>query len=300
MFRILCLGSIALFSCGDGGPRDVRVALPEPDPSFIDLVTPEVVLEVGEERMFCLHIDNDRGEFVTDLLDVSQGAFGHHAALLTTLDPMPAGTLEDCTDESTMWKYSVFVLPGLALPAGHGIRVPADQHYVFQFHYINTGDEPIVVRDVARLRMVDASTIEHWVAAFSTNLLDFEIPARTTGQEVFDCVIENDTYIIAAGGHMHDIGDAFELEVGMSEETMAPLYQVDAWRPDFRDAPPVNFYFDDPLLLPAGSILRTRCAWDNTADRPVRFPEEMCSAFGYIRGLMEPLRCSVGEMPRDL
>ena len=44
---------------GSNAALDVRVAIPEPEDGVFDLVTPEVEIPAGQERMYCWHIDHD-------------------------------------------------------------------------------------------------------------------------------------------------------------------------------------------------------------------------------------------------
>src|SRR5690348_1348124 len=89
--------------------NDVRVAIPLPRPDYVDLVTPDRVVEPGEEKMYCLHVTADR-DLVLDNFVGLQGAMGHHIALYTTTAPKPAGTLEDCTSADANRPLQWFVV----------------------------------------------------------------------------------------------------------------------------------------------------------------------------------------------
>lgn len=290
-------------SDGGGGPsdvpdgvRDVRVAIPEPDEAFVDIVTPDVIIEPGEEKMYCLHMVNEEGDLAVGLMDTTQGDYGHHFVALTTLDPQPPGTLEDCTDESEMWKYRAFVLPDTELPEGHATEIPAGLPYVMQFHYVNTGKEPILVRDLARMHKVSTDEVTTWVSTFTTNALDFELEPRKTSSISFDCTLPEATELLVLGGHMHEFGSRFEAAFdkdGSGE--FETLYEVTEWKDDFRDAPPVSLFFEQPRVVPAGTVVRTSCEFDNNSDTMLGFPEEMCSTFGYLAGTKEPFHCESGK-----
>jgi hypothetical protein len=275
------------------GVVDVRVEIPAPDPNYLDLVTPEVQIEPGEERMYCYYLDNDEAELAVSTMQALQGEFGHHVVLLTTVEPEPAGTFEDCSAQEDMWKFRSFVLP-IELPAGYGIRVPQGLQYVMQIHYVNAGEAPILVRDVARLRRIAIPDVQTWVATLTTNSLRVALPAGPTTEQ-FDCVLEQDLDLLLLGGHMHELGARFTIEVGPSLQELERLYLVDPWRPVYRDAPPVELMFGSPRRITAGTIVRTTCEWMNTGTTQVDFPAEMCASFGYLAGTDQPFHCAVGE-----
>lgn len=289
----------ALPACGteedmgddDDDVVDLRVPIPEPDPAFVDLVTPEVTIEAGEEKMYCQYLDNEEGEIAVDLMESYQGNYGHHIVLLTTLEPQPAGTFEDCTDASEMWKYRAFILPETPLPEGHGIVIPDDMQYVLQFHYVNASPNPILVRDVARLHKIPVEDVTTYTTTLTTNSLTFELPPDVPQEESFDCVIQEDVDLMLLGGHLHEQGQKFEILIGPDEDSLEQAYLVDPWRPEYRDAPPVQLYLDNPLPMPAGTIVRTNCSWRNTLDEPLEFPAEMCAGFGYVAGTQTPVHC---------
>jgi hypothetical protein len=274
-----------------GDPVDLRVPVPDPDPAYIDLVTPEVVIESGEEKMFCIYLDNLDGELAVSEMESYQGNYGHHMVLLTTTEPEEHGTFVDCSDSADMYKYRAFILPGTPLPDGHGILIPDGTQYVLQFHYVNASPDPILVRDVARLEKMAVEDVTTWVTTLTTNSLRLEVPADLPAQEQFDCTVQEDVDLLLIGGHLHEQGEKFEVLVGDDVNSLSSIYLVDPWREEYRDAPPVNLFFQNPMPLPAGKLIRTNCSWRNTLQAPLEFPAEMCATFGYIAGTQTPLHC---------
>ncbi len=291
----LLLGAAA---CGSGGGDDdvpdgvvdVRVAIPEPSDEFLDLITPDLEIAAGTEKMFCIYLTNTQGELAVTSMDAQQGDYGHHIVLLTTIEPQPAGTVEDCSAQENMWKFRSFVLPGNELPAGHGIAIPDGMQYVMQIHYVNVGQQPILVRDVARLALIEPAAVETWVSTLTTNSLRLALPTGTSS-ETFDCTLAQDVDLLLLGGHMHENGVKFEIEVGPSVDALESMYLVDPWRAIYRDAPPVTLFFQQPRRVPAGTIVRTHCEWENQSAEVIEFPSEMCAAFGYLAGTSTPFHC---------
>lgn len=272
------------------GVIDVRVPIPEPSDDYIDLVTPDIQIEAGTEKMYCLYLDHDQGDVAVKAMEALQGDYGHHIVLLTTIEPQPAGTLEDCSAQEDMWKFRSFVLPGNELPPGHGIRIADGMQYVMQIHYVNVARSPILVRDVARLARIEIDDVDTWVTTLTTNSLRLELPVGAS-RETFDCTLTEEVALLLLGGHMHETGSRFEIEVGPNTDALESMYLVDPWVPSYRDAPPVTLFFTQPRRLAAGTIVRTTCDWDNTTEETLAFPAEMCASFGYLAGTSTPFHC---------
>lgn len=297
---------LALMACGgseDGAPlsaagddvRDVRVAAPAPDPAYIDYIGPEMIVEPGEEKLFCLHITYDGEDTAFNKFEMLQGKFGHHAVLLGTKKPLAHGTVEDCTDISAMAKLDAFAIPSDELPKGRGVSLPKGKQMVLQSHYLNTDSKPILIRDAVRIKKLPVQDVTTWVSAYGTNATYMKIPPHSKGSMSFDCTIPKDVSVLLFGGHMHEWGSRFEALIGPSVAELKSVYVVDSWTQDYRDNPPVNLYFDKAMPLPQGSVVRTNCEWNNGTANELGFPEEMCSTFGYVEGTKETVQCLLME-----
>jgi hypothetical protein len=95
---------------------------------------------------------------------------------------------------------------------------------------------------------------------------------------------------------MHEEGSKFLVLIGPDVDNLSPIYTVDPWLSEFRDAPPIEIFSDEPIPLAQGTIVRTVCEWDNGRDETLGFPGEMCSTFSYIAGAQDPLTCASGGM----
>lgn len=280
----------------EAGALDVRAEIPEPAEGFYDLVGPEVEIAPYTETMYCSYLANDTGEdLIVPYVDTSQGEYGHHMTLLASDNPKPDGTVEDCTDVSDMKDLHVYVIGDFELPEGAAVRIPAGKQFVLQSHYVNTNERPILTRDVARFHLADASEVTQWAAPFATAHLGIDIPAGESSEVTFDCEIPSDVTISMMSGHMHEWGTRFTASFGASEDAMEQLINIDPWRPEYRDDPPIQLYIENPLPMAAGTIIRTHCEWFNDTDAPIIFPGEMCDTFGYLVGTDQPLDCRVEQ-----
>jgi hypothetical protein len=275
---------------------DVRAAIPAGDPAkYIDFVGSEAVVPAGSEKMFCVYMTYTGPDAAFFDQEAFQGKFGHHAVLLSTKEKKPDGFTEDCTDMKSLAKFEPFSITE-ELPAGVGVFLPAGKQVVLQFHYVNTGKKPIRVRDVARLHKRDLADVKQFAAVFVTNTADFKIDARGTGKREFDCALDRDVDLLLIGGHMHEYGAAFHVQLGASEKELESFYAVDEWKPDYRDKPPIQLFGSHPVHLTKGTVIRTTCEWKNTEDEPLEFPKEMCSSFGYAAGFKYPFVCDNGKI----
>jgi hypothetical protein len=279
------------------GIRDLRVEIPAPDSAYVDFLGGEAVIQPGEERMICTHMRYDGEDLAFSNLETLQGKFGHHAVLLGAKEPLPAGTVEDCTNAEDMAKYDAYTIGDHELPPGRGLFMPKGKAMVLQSHYVNSGLVPIRVRDFVRAQRMPVEDVEVWAALYVTNLLNFTVPAHQEATVTFDCTVEKDVNLLFVGGHMHEWGRKFNLQYGDTVDSLQTIYTVDSWIPDFRDNPPVTLMEGNPMPIKTGALLRTSCTWANDGMTDISFPKEMCTSFGYAEGTKEPVVCAVDHVP---
>ena len=293
---VLILAPVALTVAGcaaeDAGPagniRDLRVETPSELDGWRNIVGGEATIAAGEEKMLCFHMTWEQATIAVGEIEMLQGKMGHHAVMVTTKAPQPAGTVEDCTASTEMWKYNAFLIPVPSLPAGMGIELATGQHMVLQSHYVNIGDTPIKIRDVVRVRERKATEIKKWVSTLSASSFDIDVMPGQSRTETFDCSFDED---FLAGPHMHEEGTGYQIHLGPSADKLELLQDIDDWVEAYRDSPPVLMAFDKPIAVPKGSVLRTTCSWKNTRDHQIGFPEEMCTTFGYVAGTKKLYDC---------
>jgi hypothetical protein len=273
---------------------DERVEIPPAGPDVLSFVSGEFIIPAGEDRMMCTSIHYEGGDVAYRNATMLQGKGGHHAVLLGTREPLPAGTVVDCSDAADMSKYELIMLPQ-ELPPGHGAKLPAGQPMVMQSHYVNTTSKPIRVRDVVQLELVPMDEVRIWTAPMMNTSIDFEVPAGQTHELSFDCVLEHDVELLTLVGHMHEWGTRFRTEIGPTTDALELLYLVDPWKAEYRDMPPTTLFFEQPKPLAAGTIIRTTCSWDNTDSHALVFPHEMCITLGIVSGRQDPIECRIGE-----
>jgi hypothetical protein len=263
------------------------------------LMGPDAVIEPGTDVMICL-FDTYEGEDV-GLHDVHtwQGQGGHHLQVMGTSTPaidVPDGTVVDCTGDGGQFQMTdlqpVGVTNGgtvggepigvsMPLPDGMAFDLENGQRFVMQAHYINTGVDPIRVRDLAVLTLIPADEVVTWAAPLIFNRDDFEVAPGEALTTSFPCTTPADWNFLYVLGHMHEWGTSFAIE-RLGAEGATPFYEIPEWDPVYRDAPVIDYYPDDSMPVPAGTSFQTTCSWSNDQDEPLVFPHEMCVGLNIV------------------
>lgn len=262
--------------CADGEPAsftDVRAPIPVADPSFVDLITPDFMVEPGHEVIACFYLDNPHGRFGTDRMETVQGGGAHHIAFRRATTRRPDGTFEDCTDDQEALSLGDLFLGGELPVHGWATEIPADAQLVVETHYQNATDLPLLARDVIRVRRVADADVTRWIAPMHLKTYDLAVPPGVSTLR-FDCTVPRASSLFQFWGHQHESGRRVRVELDAE-----PLYDA-VWGRD----PVVSGDLAAPVALAAGSRLRVTCDWDNTTGRELRFPDEMCAFGGHVEG----------------
>ncbi len=290
---------VLLAGCGDGGTpaptvRDVRVAIPAPDPAYVDIVGPQDTWPPGSDKMMCANTTYTGSDTAFTSFDGEQGKFGHHIVLLAPIGTSadhPDGEIYDCTEMKDFQPIAFPIDNGMLQP-GFGTFLKGGQRLVVQSHYVNTGSQSLLVRDLVRLKTTPVASVTTWTSIFVNNQSNFTVPPHGPATVTFECPVQEDMDLLVLGGHMHEWGTSYKVEIGPTEASMTQAYAVDQWKTEFRDSPPTNLYFGSPMHLAQGTIVRTTCSWMNTEDAALTFPKEMCATFGYVAGPKDPIVCN--------
>ena len=158
--------------------------------------------------------------------------------------------------------------PVMTFPDDGGYRVPAGATLLFEVHYTPNGyaarrDRTSVAVKFADRVPDDWRTREPIVRAAGP-LGRIDIAPRSRHTVEFDYPFFAEAELYSLKPHMHYRGRRFEADLihpgGHSERLLTiPRWDYDQQLP---------YEFETPVSVPAGSILRVRYFWDNTADNP--------------------------------
>lgn len=256
----------------------------------------QVVVETGEfmvgagDVFECFYTDvvTDRELAVAGTFG-SQGQGGHHVTVYYT-DKMREPQHHPCVDsEMSEWRLvggggargSMEASGQLQLTDGLAMRIPAGVQIVLQSHYVNTGD-PFMASDSASIRLLEPDQVVDYVNQFLTIDVGFEVPAHEEVESTTTCVVPRDVQIVRLLGHMHEWGARYRLEEIDDQDRSKRVLIDEEWSPVYASNPPVQaFAMDEPLVLTAGTRLRQSCLWRNNETYELRFPREMCLAYGF-------------------
>lgn len=276
---------------------------PAPGADDVLWYTPEVVIQPGEDVMYCLFGTYTGDDIGIHAFDTYQGEIGHHIVLMGTsaseLD-YPDDTVIDCTATNSlpMADLEPLILPtggsvgvgGTTLPEGYAVKLRHGQRWVIQGHWLNTSTEPQRVKDVAVMNTLPVDAVAEWAAPLVMNHQGFELLPQQETHISFDCTFEHDYNVLYFLGHMHEYGTYFSLEQ-LGDGEPASIYET-AWDASYRDLPPVNAYGVGEFFLAAGTTMRTQCTWNNTTDNTIVFPHEMCDAVAMVYPALTSDICS--------
>ena len=154
------------------------------------------------------------------------------------------------------------------LPGDLAMFLPRGSDVVMQTHFHPSGKAEVEQAELA-LYFADKAPAKE--------LASIQIPpvfGRTAGIDIpageSDFVVEDsfklpiDVEGIVVGGHAHYICREMSMTATLPDGKVVPLMAIDDWDLDWQD----RYYFDKPLDLPAGTVLKTRLVYDNSKDNP--------------------------------
>lgn len=260
-----------------------------PPAGYTRYVTTPITIEPGQSGQWVEWVADPVGVDM-DVIEIigAQSAGGHHAILYGSEDPQPVRTMREWVETDQLATRFLGGVGGeggadFRPPEGAVLRIPAGSSLVIQTHYVNTTDEAIVGDSTLDVKMVPASP-DHLVASFfGVGSIDIVV---TPGQSFLelDCVLERDIPLVMWSNHMHNYGSKVT-SVLLDGDQEIMLKDDPQWNYEWALSP--NFVYRtiaDPMVLPAGSTVRTRCEWSNTTADTIGFPDEMCAFFGFYIG----------------
>lgn len=298
------------------GLHDVRM-----DPSVADgydfvIQTPDYVVPPHSDVMFCYW-----GTWTEPTAGIhyyewdQSGGFGHHGMLNhaeESVEDFPDGTWIDCsTPQNSLMSGTAPLLQGTAslspahgvmeLPEGMAVKIEQGQRWMFQSHYLNPTDRPLLVRDIGWGTLIAEEDVEGWVGSYTFNNSVLALPPKAESKEQVDCTWGQDLHILSIAGHMHEWGwsmwGALAGPRGQEEEEeeVERIYDLPSWEPEWRDAPQVVLFPNGGLPVSARDRLIAECTWRNDTYEVLGFPTEMCVLMGLAYPLNGTLSCDSGR-----
>jgi hypothetical protein len=273
----------------------------EPPAGYTRYMTAPMELEPSSSGLWAEWVSEplDRDMDVVDIRG-DQTVPGHHALMYSTAIAEDQGfrrTWQDFDQLSTRFLGGVGGEggEGVLLPKGVVFRIPKGHSLMIQTHYINTDSEPAVGESYLDVLLTEASDDAEVASIFSNTSLAIEVEPGTETSSEFECELAAPLQLLMFANHMHESGKKALTEVIMPDASERELKRDDAWEYEWTTNPNyTRTSAEQPLELPAGTLLRTRCTWQNDSDQTLRFPDEMCVFFGFTYGQTD-LNCVDGS-----
>ena len=294
-----------------GAPEGDKADLP-PAPTYRDgwaLGDPDLVLEAAEDfaipaggddiyRCFVIptNLPEDRYIAAIEYQPGNRKVVHHVLAYVDT-----SGKARKLDEADPGLGYSCFSGPGVEihgdlggwapgmepsfLPDGVGRSLPSQSDVVMQVHYHPGGKAEA---DRTKIGIYFArkpvKQILHWNAAIK---FDLAIPPRSKNFEAEagwkdprgGWTIPVDVTALAVTPHMHQLGRDMTVTVTFPDGKDMDLIRIGDWDFNWQN----NYYFEKPIDLPKGSVLKVRAHYDNPTEKLVKWGEattdEMCIGF---------------------
>ena len=256
-----------------------------------------------EDDYRCLIVDNplDRDMMITGV-EVVAGApdLVHHVILYDLLDEENVAHVEQLEAEDPNPGYSCFGgprtneanilagwVPGVVAttyPEGTGVRLQAGRKYVIQLHYNLSAADAVPDLTTMRLKLEEPGSVTE---AYMLPFGNFSMVLPPGGEDVEAITdvalpLPLDVTLWGLIPHMHERGRSMSVSIRRDDEFHCAA-RVPEW--DFHWQ---NLYFyDRPLTVERGDMLRVRCAYDVSDDTEYvgwgdGTGDEMCFGVAYI------------------
>lgn len=168
----------------------------------------------------------------------------------------------------------------VALPEGVGREYYGGQLLVFDYHYLNTREEPIPARSAVNFHLTDAASVEHIARGFSFSNVTIATAPVAHASFTGECHFRSDVMLSGLTRHTHRWGRDYSVWFSGGPRDGEEIWTSHDWQHE------TIYNFDEPIRMHAGEGLRFRCDFENDTARTLRYgvsaSDEMCILFGTI------------------
>jgi peroxiredoxin len=186
----------------------------------------------------------------------------HHIIVYVTQGGKRVKDIADGIGSGMLVPYAPGEL-GVSFPAGAAKKIPKGASLVFQMHYTPTGTEQIDRSSVGLTFAKEAPTHEVRTRAIAQQLL--LIPPGAVGYRATSAsTFKKDAILYSLLPHMHLRGHSFEYQAVFPDGKKQVLLSV----PRYDFGWQANYYFAEPLRVPAGTRIECTAHFDNSDKNP--------------------------------
>jgi hypothetical protein len=283
---------------GSGSGRGSGSGTLDPPARGFQIVSPEITIMPGQEITYCWYFKTPNTELMTVKRWESLMTDGsHHMIMFFTNDLVqPEGTVSasNCGAMSggisniPSWIYaSQNIHSDMKLPAddGNGVPlgmdVPPGKPAYLQMHYLNSSDDPLVVRVKINGEAHEAGVTTTKTAAYITYNDNIDIPPMSMGVKATNtCDIPATSKVWMMSTHAHKQAVKTEVRNGMPASTDV-VFTSDDW-----EHPGAKAWMTTPFYQFSSGRLTYECTYDNPGPNRIQSgdsaqTDEMCMATGY-------------------
>jgi hypothetical protein len=301
----LILSTVALALCSacsssDEPPGPAAPAYPVdlPPPAYgLQVQTVGRMIPPGADEEWCEVVElpgSPDETYFFGRLELAMAPFSHHLIVSFTPEPSarleqePLGTPVQCNGAHAFGSLltlgaSAKAYTASQLPEGIGYELHGGQRLVFDYHALNTSNTPVPAAHRLNLHRVDH--IDKQARTFGFYNQYIAIPPHTSRSFVEECTFTDEVLVWSVSRHTHRRGTDFHVWWVGGERDSQHLWTSTDWEQD------INYRFDEPIVMQAGTGFRWECAFDNPTDETLIFgqeaTDEMCILFGQYVGTGE-------------
>ena len=276
---------------GGGGACDEPPCLEPPEQGF-QVRNEGVMIQPGEDVEYCEVVVLPGGPSDTYHVNrfSSEMTTGSHHLIVAAIEPgsetdaqAEPGDRVECFGPSPFGDDLIDVtgqqLPyhEESFPPGVGRVYTGGQKVVFNYHYLNTSDEPLLARAAVNFHTTDAASVEKIAETFGKIYFPISVPPGESRSYEVSCTMSTDVMVHKLTRHTHQWGTDFPVYFSGGERDGELIYTS----PNYEDP---DFVFAEPILVEAGQGFRFVCNYVNTTTGTLTFGEsashEMCILFG--------------------
>ncbi len=302
-----------LAACNGGDDTVVEPDAPgtiEPPARGFQITSKDITIMPGQEITYCYYFRTPNTETMAiNKWKSVMTAGSHHMIMFTTgtTDLMPPGTVSatNCgfgagTGTTVpSWTYSAQnVVNEIELPSDDGAGKPLAQEIApntpafFQMHYLNVGEQPIIVHVTLNAEALPAAAPFTKTAAYTTYNAGIQIPAMTSSYtETRTCPTPVGSKFWLMSTHAHKQAVKTTVKNGAVASTNIAFDSTDWEHPGAQKWMTAPFYSFD------SNQLTFSCTYNNPTNRIISsgdsaVTDEMCMASGYYFPATEPFFCA--------
>ena len=136
------------------------------------------------------------------------------------------------------------------------------------------------IERVAELYGEEARYIpDNLLSACGQSLAEYVETSGENARGFCDYPITESLTLYSVSGHMHDLGRSFRIELNPESEEPLLLLDIPRWDYNWQG----GYFYEEPLQVARGDVLRMTCVWDNSLSEDPRYvvwgegtADEMC------------------------